>query len=62
MSLGESTLDIAIFRKDSNARKFEHVVRNTEVEGIEDKRSRGYVVLGRVIIGADLLEVEMWRN
>ena len=40
-------MDIAIFRKDSNARKFEHVVRDTEVEVIEDKRLRGCVVLER---------------
>ena len=50
--------DITIFRKGSNSREFEQLVRGAEVEVIEVKRSLDRVVLGQVIIGADLLEME----
>jgi hypothetical protein len=48
---------ITVFRR-SNAREFERIVTGADVEVIEVKRSLDRVVLGQVIIGADLLEME----
>lgn len=49
---------ITTFRRRSNASEFERLVSGGEVEVIEVKSSLDRVVLGQVIIGADLLEME----
>lgn len=50
--------DIVTFDKRTNAQDFEKVVARTKVEVVEVKYSLDRVVLGQVIIGADLLEME----
>jgi hypothetical protein len=50
--------DIVAFGKRRDADRFERVIAGAEVEVLEVKRSLDRVVLGQVIIGADLLDIE----
>jgi hypothetical protein len=50
--------DIVTFDKWANAQDFEKVVAGAKAEVVEIKYSLDRVVLGQVIIGADLLEME----
>jgi hypothetical protein len=50
--------DIFTFNKLKNAQRFQQMVSGVEVEVIEVKHSLDRVVLGQVIIGSDLLEME----
>lgn len=54
----EAPSDIVAFSKGRDAKRFERVVAGAEVEVLEVKRALDRVVLGQVIIGADLLEIE----
>ena len=49
---------IVAFSKSRDANRFEQTILGAEVEVLEVKRSLDRVVLGQVIIGADLLEIE----
>jgi len=49
---------IITFNKKSNIQEFQQILSTGQVEVIEVKRSLDRVVLGQVIIGADLLEME----
>jgi hypothetical protein len=49
---------IITFNKKSNLQEFQQFLSNGQVEIIEIKHSLNRVVLGQVIIGADLLEME----
>jgi hypothetical protein len=59
-SLGSEKIpsEIVAFSKRRDAKRFERAVAGAEVEVVEVKRSLDRVVLGQVIIGADLLEIE----
>jgi hypothetical protein len=50
--------DIIAFGKRRDANWFERVIAGAEIEVLEVKRSLDRVVLGQVIIGADLLDIE----
>jgi hypothetical protein len=50
--------EIVAFSKRRDAKRLERVIEGAEVEVVEVKRSLDRVVLGQVIIGADLLEIE----
>lgn len=50
--------DIVTFDKRKNAYEFKEIVTGAKIEVVEVKRSLDRVVLGQVIIGADLLEME----
>ena len=50
--------DIVTFDKRANAQEFEQIITGAKVEVIEVKYSLDRVVLGQVIVGADLLEME----
>jgi hypothetical protein len=50
--------DIVAFSKRRDAKRFEQSAAGAEVEALEVKRALDRVVLGQVIIGADLLEIE----
>lgn len=54
----KASSDIATFSKRRDAKWFEQTIADAEVEVLEVKRSLDRVVLGQVIIGADLLEIE----
>ena len=49
---------IVTFNKKSNFQEFQQILSSGQVEVIEVKHSLDRVVLGQVIIGADLLEME----
>ena len=49
---------IITFNKKSNFQEFQEILSSGQVEVIEVKHSLDRVVLGQVIIGADLLEIE----
>ena len=50
--------DIVAFSRGRDAKRFEELATGAEVEVLEVKRSLDRYVLGQVIIGADLLEME----
>jgi len=50
--------DIITFKKKSNFQEFQELLLSGQVKVIEVKRSLNRVVLGQVIIGADLIEME----
>jgi hypothetical protein len=50
--------DIITFNKGINAQEFQQLIAGAKVEVIEVKYSLGRPVLGQVIFGADLLEME----
>lgn|SRR5215203_483681 len=54
--------DIVAFGKRRDAKRFERIVAGAEVEVVEVKRALDRVVLGQVIIGSDLLEIEYAPN
>ena len=63
-SLGseQAPADIVAFSKRRDAKRFQRVVADTEVEVVEVKHALDRVVLGQVIIGSDLLEMEYAPN
>jgi hypothetical protein len=54
--------DIVAFSKRRDAKRFEQIVASAEVEVVEVKRALDRVVLGQVIIGSDLFELEYAPN
>jgi hypothetical protein len=50
--------DIVAFSKRRDAQRLEQTIAGVEAEVLEIKRALDRVVLGQVIIGADLLEIE----
>jgi hypothetical protein len=54
----KASSDVIAFSKRRDAKWLERVIASAEVEVVEVKRSLDRVVLGQVIIGADLLEIE----
>jgi hypothetical protein len=54
--------DIVAFSKRRDAKRFEQIVACAEVEVVEVKRALDRVVLGQVIIGSDLFELEYAPN
>ena len=50
--------DIFAFSKGRDSKRFEQIVAVADIEVLEVKRALDRVVLGQVIIGADLLEIE----
>lgn len=57
-ALEKTSPDIVTFDKRDNAYEFKQIVTGAKIEVLEVKRSLDRVVLGQVIIGADLLEME----
>jgi hypothetical protein len=58
----ETPSDIVAFSKKRDASRFEQLVAGAEVEVVEVKHALDRVVLGQVIIGSDLLEMEYAPN
>jgi len=56
--LSDDIITFNTFIKQSNFEEFQKLLSGGQVEVIEIKRSLDRVVLGQVIIGADLLEME----
>jgi hypothetical protein len=54
----KASSEIVAFSKRRDAKRLERVIAGAEVEVLEVKRALDRVVLGQVIIGADLLEIE----
>jgi len=50
--------DIITFNKKSNIQEFQEILLSGQVKVIEVKHALNRVVLGQVIIGADLIEME----
>jgi hypothetical protein len=54
----EDAIGYRCFQQGRDAKRFEELATGAEVEVLEVKRSLDRYVLGQVIIGADLLEME----
>jgi hypothetical protein len=54
----EVTIGYRCFQQGRDAKRFEELATGAKVEVLEVKRSLDRYVLGQVIIGADLLELE----